>query len=394
MIALSQSAHGFMPHGMCYLWRADILWLHVGSDALTALAYFSIPVAMMVFARRRPDLAYRPIVWLFTAFILLCGMTHLISIWTVWTPDYRIEGVFKALTAAASVATAVALWPLLPKALALPSRDDLAAANAQLRDENVRRSRAEAELTRLTETLEARVAQRTAELERANDALRQFAGAASHDLRAPVRHMAVFAELLERDEGAALSESGRETLQRIRTAAVRMQALIGGLLDYARLVNTPPRMEALDLTALARRAAETHAPTLQETGAKLTISDLPPATGDPVLIEQVFDNLISNALKYRGDSAPVITIDEGASGSEDAAASRLVRVRVTDNGPGIPADQAEAVFAMLTQLSSGDGLGAGLAYCRTIVESHGGAMWLDTTYARGARFEFTLPRAP
>jgi len=386
MHQISLNAHGFMPHGMCYLWRPDILWLHVGSDALTALAYYSIPVAMLIFAQRRPDLAYRPVVWLFIAFLVLCGTTHLMSIWTVWSPHYLAEGALKATTALASVVTAIALWPLLPRALALPSRDELAAANAGLQAENARRSVAEAELTALAGALENRVAQRTGELERANQALRQFAGAASHDLRAPVRHIGVFAELLERDEGEALSQGGRETLDRIRSSAQRMKTLIDGLLEYARLVNTPPVSETLDLAAIARRAAETHAPTIAETDADMVIKALPAAVGDPVLIERVFDNLISNALKYRGEAAPVITI-AGAVGADG-----MVQVSVTDNGPGIPADQADAAFEMLNQLSAdSDGLGAGLAFCKTIIESHGGALTLDPAWTTGARFVFTLP---
>lgn len=377
-----------MPHGMCYLWRPEILWLHVGSDALTALAYFSIPAAMLVFARRRPDLAYRPVVGLFTAFIVLCGTTHLFSIWTVWTPEYFAEGLIKLLTALASVATAIALWPLLPRALALPSRDELETANAGLRAEVARRGDAELQLKGLAGELEARVVQRTAELERANDALRQFAGAASHDLRAPVRHIAVFAELLDRDESSGLSESGRETLGRIRTSAERMQTLIDGLLEYARLVNTPPNIQALDLAALARDAFGVHAAGGETAELSLQLGELPPASGDPMLIERVFDNLIGNALKYRGEAAPVITItgvrrDDG-----------WVEIAVTDNGPGVPVDQAEAVFEMLHRLSAEhSGLGVGLAFCRTIVESHGGAIRLDVEHRDGARFVFTLPAA-
>jgi len=124
--------HAFMPHGMCYLWDPAILWTHVVSDALIGLSYFSIPAALAIFASRRPDLAYRPIIWLFTAFIVLCGLTHLFSIHTVWTPDYPAEGVLKAATALVSVATAVTLWPLLPRALALPSNAQLEARNAAL----------------------------------------------------------------------------------------------------------------------------------------------------------------------------------------------------------------------------------------------------------------------
>jgi len=385
MQSISLSVHGFMPHGMCYLWRPEILWLHVGSDGVIALAYFSIPVAMTIFARRRPDLAYRPVVGLFTAFILLCGLTHLVSIWTVWTPDYFLEGALKALTALASVATAVALWPLLPRALALPSRDRLEAANAQLRDENMRRANAEGELKTLAGTLERRVVERTAELERANAALRQFSSAASHDLRAPARHMGVFAELLARDEGERLSDQGREMLSRIQLSAGRMQTLIDGLLEYALLVNTPPSPETVSLTKIAERAAETHAPSMEAAGASVTVSPLPQALADAVLIERVFDNLISNALKYAG-SSPAITISQG-TGSDG-----MVEIHVTDDGPGVPADQAEAIFNMLNRLSSEtDGIGAGLALCRTIIESHGGDIRLDTSHDGGARFVFTLP---
>ena len=384
----SLSVHGFMPHGMCYLWRPEILWLHVGSDALTALAYFSIPAALFVLARRRPDLAYSPVVWLFTAFILLCGTTHLMSIWTVWTPDYRAEGVLKALTALASAATAAVLWPLLPRALALPSRAALETANADLTDEIARRRDAEAELTALAAQLENRVEARTAELERANEALRQFTGAASHDLRAPARHMGVFAELLERDEGEALSEDGRAMLGRIRTSAAHMQTLIDKLLEYARCINTPPDPDRIDLNDPARRAAETHQPTLDGIGGTVRIADLPRAFADPVLVERVFDNLISNAVKHRGAAAPRIVVD-----SETLEDGR-VRIAVTDNGPGVPADQAEAIFQMLNRGSADtEGLGAGLAMCKTIVESHGGTIALDAAHDGGARFVFTLPAA-
>ncbi|MGJ3232069.1 MAG: sensor histidine kinase [Oceanicaulis sp.] len=382
------SMHGFMPHGMCYLWRPDVLWLHVGSDAVIALSYFSIPVAMTVFAVRRPDLSYRPVVWLFTAFIVLCGLTHAVSIWTVWTPDYLFEGYLKAATATASLATAIALWPLLPRALALPSSEDLRAKNEALRLEVARRAAAEAELKALAGDLERRVERRTGELKRANAALNQFATTASHDLRAPLRHIGLFAELLARDE-AELSDAGRDQVARISASAARLQTLIDGLLTYARLVNTPPQVAALDLGAVARAAVEARRPEIEAAGAMVRVADLPMAQADGVLIERVFDNLIANGLKYHsGEGAPEIRID-GAP-----AEPGFVSISVTDNGPGVAAEHAERIFAMLSRLSSdGDGAGVGLAFCRTIVESHGGTITLDPAYQDGARFVFTLPAA-
>src|SRR3954468_12975832 len=109
------------PHGFCLLWQPELIWLHVGSDAVIGAAYYSIPLALTAFLRRRHDLAFGWMFGLFAAFILACGTTHFFSIWTLWAPDYALEGVVKAATATVSLITAVLLWPLLPRALALPS---------------------------------------------------------------------------------------------------------------------------------------------------------------------------------------------------------------------------------------------------------------------------------
>jgi signal transduction histidine kinase len=110
---------GFMPHGHCYFWRADILWMHVISDGIIALAYFSIPVTLLFFLRRRPDVPFPAMIVLFALFIVLCGTGHVLEIWTVWQPVYALQGVEKAATAFVSILTAVALVPVIPQALAM-----------------------------------------------------------------------------------------------------------------------------------------------------------------------------------------------------------------------------------------------------------------------------------
>lgn len=110
----------FMPHGHCFWWQPDVLWLHVVSDAVVAAAYFSIPAVLLIIRRRRPDFGHLPVLVLFAAFIFFCGLTHVLGIWTMWDPIYRFEGAIKASTAVFSVVTAVALWPMLPKILAIP----------------------------------------------------------------------------------------------------------------------------------------------------------------------------------------------------------------------------------------------------------------------------------
>jgi diguanylate cyclase (GGDEF)-like protein len=136
----------FMPHGHCFLWLPDVLWLHVISDGTIALAYFSIPLVLIRFVRQRADLVFKPVFLMFGVFILACGLTHVMSIWTIWTPVYYTEGLIKAITAMASIGTAVALWPLLPKALALPSPSQLAQSNSRMQQEIASRQRIQDEL--------------------------------------------------------------------------------------------------------------------------------------------------------------------------------------------------------------------------------------------------------
>jgi signal transduction histidine kinase len=144
----------FSPHGICLLWKPELIWLHVTSDALIALAYFSIPVALSILVSRRRDLDFGWIFWAFAIFIMACGFTHVLSIVTLWIPNYGIEGIVKALTAVASVVTAAMLWPLLPKILSIPSPSQLRAAELALAEEGMRRRDAEAML-RQSQKMEA-----------------------------------------------------------------------------------------------------------------------------------------------------------------------------------------------------------------------------------------------
>jgi PAS domain S-box-containing protein len=134
------------PHGLCLVWRPELIGLHVISDAVTGLAYYSIPLALVAFVRWRRDLVFGWMFGLFAVFILACGTTHFFSIWTLWHPDYGTQGVVKAATAMVSILTAIMLWPLLPKAVALPSPTQLAILNVTLQREIAERCEAEKRL--------------------------------------------------------------------------------------------------------------------------------------------------------------------------------------------------------------------------------------------------------
>jgi PAS domain S-box-containing protein len=159
------SVQNYIPHGVCLLWQPGLLWLHVISDATIAIAYFTIPFALIYFILRRQDLAFRGIFLLTGAFILACGTTHVMGVVTLWYPAYWLDGTIKLATALVSIGTAYAMWHAMPLALALPSTAQLEKANSQLAHEIGERQRAELALRDVNAELERRVAARTAELE-------------------------------------------------------------------------------------------------------------------------------------------------------------------------------------------------------------------------------------
>ena len=133
----------FMSHGQCFLWKPELVWLHTVSDSLIALSYYSIPLALGYFVYKRRDVPFNWMFLMFGAFILACGTTHVMGIWTIWNADYWLDGAVKAATAGISLVTAGLLWPLLPKALALQSPAQLEAVNQELKKEIIERKNAE-----------------------------------------------------------------------------------------------------------------------------------------------------------------------------------------------------------------------------------------------------------
>ncbi|MEX0271366.1 sensor histidine kinase [Leptolyngbyaceae cyanobacterium UHCC 1019] len=150
-------SESFVPHGHCYLWKPELVWLNVISDGLIALAYYSIPIVLLYIVRKREDIPFDWVVCLFGGFIVACGTGHLLSIWTIWHPTYWLSSVIKSLTAAISVGTAIVLVSLIPKILQLPSPEQMINTNQRLEREILERQEAEKELEKIHQRLKFHV---------------------------------------------------------------------------------------------------------------------------------------------------------------------------------------------------------------------------------------------
>ena len=237
--------------------------------------------------------------------------------------------------------------------------------------------------------LELRVETRTSELRAANRELEAFSYSVSHDLRAPLRAIAGFVQILEEDHAETLPPEGRRHLERVKANARRMGQLIDDLLAFSRIGRTTMLRQSVDLTALAATAAQD---SIAASGRSidLTVSPLPPCYGEPALLNQVFVNLISNAIKFTAAATnPTITI-----GAKTANGETVYFIR--DNGAGFDERYAEKLFGVFQRLHRNDefeGTGVGLAIVHRIITRHGGRIWAEGKINGGATFYFTLPAA-
>jgi hypothetical protein len=253
----------------------------------------------------------------------------------------------------------------------------------------------------MNERLESLVKQRTKELERSNDDLQQFAHVASHDLREPLRKIMMFSNRLEADFSSEIPERGKTYMEKIQTAAKRMASMVEGVLNYSLASSTNPHFEVIDLNTVVEGVKQDLELVIQQKNADLTYDHLPVIKGIPILIYQLFYNLVNNALKFSKEGEiNHITISVRKVKSDDLEmvtdkkAKEYFLIEVADTGIGFDPSQAEKLFQIFTRLNPRDqyeGTGLGLALSKKIVLRHNGFITATGKENIGATFTIGLP---
>ncbi len=272
----------------------------------------------------------------------------------------------------------------------------LGAADYVLKDrlarlpEAVRGAIEEHKLRREQQQAQADLANKVEELARSNRDLEQFAYVASHDLQEPLRMVAAYTQLLAERYRGKLDENADKYIAYAVEGALRMQALIQDLLAFSRLGRNGAVPDCVDCNAVVDDVEQNLRAAIEESGTVIHCGDLPAVSANRMHVIQLFQNLIGNAIKFRGTRTPVITV----SGEQQDG---MARFTVTDKGIGIAGQHLEVIFVIFQRLHTREeysGNGVGLAICKKIVEQHGGRIWAESKVGVGTTFGFTLPTSP
>jgi signal transduction histidine kinase len=261
---------------------------------------------------------------------------------------------------------------------------ELALIRQELRDEAAERARVAAEVSKLNMDLE----QKNQDLMEANADLETFSYSVSHDLRAPLRHIALYLEILEESFAGSIGEEARSHIKLVKESTGRMGQLIDALLEFARVGRSEMLKTRVDMRALLEDARRDLEPDLEGRNVVWSISPLPEVSGDESLLRQVWANLLGNAVKYSRERDPATITVDGVAQDEE------IIFQVADNGAGFNMDYANKLFGVFQRLHGArqfEGTGIGLANVRRIVQRHGGRTWAEGKVGEGAKFYFTMP---
>jgi signal transduction histidine kinase len=388
------SSENFIPHGHCYLWKPELVWLHIISDFFITLAYYSIPIMLVYFVGKRRDIPFNGIFLLFGAFIVSCGTGHVMEIWTLWHPDYWLAGLVKAITALVSLYTALELLPLLPKALALPSPAQLEETNQALIEEIVERKRTQVELQKAKEAAEA-----------ANLAKSQFLANMSHELRTPLNGILGLSQLLKEDAHDFGYTDFIPELEAIHQSGKQLLAVINDILDISKIEAGQMNLylETFNVPTLIDEVMTTTQPMVEKNGNTLVVdcaNDLGTMHADLTKVRQVLLNLLSNAAKFteQGTITLEVSREEKSKVTQlnEQLNSSFIVFRVTDTGIGMTQEQLKQIFKAFTQADASTtrkygGTGLGLTISRHFCQIMGGKITAFSQLGQGSTFTVRLP---
>jgi signal transduction histidine kinase len=405
------STNGFLPHSFCLTDDGGVIALNVISDLGIALAYFSIPVFLIVLVIRRRDLTLPSTFLLFSAFILLCGLSHAIEVVTYWIPIYALDGLVKASTALASLATVFTLWPMMPRLLAAASPAQLQQANQQLEQQLRARAEAETALARFNAELETRVAARTSELTRINGELAVardqaeqaskvkslFLAAMSHDLRTPLNAIIGFSDTILSEAFGPLGHPRYlGYIDDIHRSGHLLLSMINNILDLSKIEAgkreiSPTRLDAAELSQACLRliGADIEAKHLD---VAVTADPSVEIRADDLAFRQILLNLLSNAVKFTPDGGRI------AVRIQPAPAGGAV-VEVADSGIGMNDESLRGALepfgalGAMTARRDGAGSGLGLSIVIRLMELHGGSFSIDSVPGEGTTVRLVFPPA-
>jgi len=387
---------GLTPHGFCLLWEPGLIWLHAISDTIIGLAYYSIPLALVQFVRRRAEVAFSWIFWLFAAFILACGTTHFMALVTLWQPLYWIDGLIKALTAILSIFTAILLWPLIPRALAMPSPSALREVNVELARQIAERDHAEEQL-RISEARLRQVQKM--------ETIGQLTGGVAHDFNNLLTVMLGGLDSIERQiadapESPAMGQIKKSTAMAMK-AVERAATLTHRLLAFSR--RQPLEPKPVDANRLVADMSELLRRTLGETIDLETVlaGGLWSVTADPNQLENSLLNLAVNARDAMPEGGKLtietsnVYLDEAyvAKLVEPLPAGQYVMIAVSDTGAGMDSITLDRAFEpFFTTKDIGRGTGLGLSQVYGFVLQSQGYVKIYSELGQGTVVKLYLPR--
>lgn len=364
-----------------------MLWLHVISDLLIGIAYLSIPVTLIYFIRKRRDVPFNWIFVAFGIFILACGATHFMAVWTTWDPVYWLSGGVKVVTAVASIVTAFLLVQLVPKALLIPSSEQIAIINTELKGEITERKR-----------IENILHEKNIELQEAATAKNHFLANMSHELRTPLNAIIGFTGTMLMKLPGPLTKDQEKQLSTIQNSARHLLSLINDLLDVAKIESGKIELkpESTSCSRIVEEVAASLRPLAEKKGLEFEVR-LPPAEifilTDRRALTQIIINLTNNAIKYTESGRIVVALTQGIEPGE-----ATTEFSISDTGCGIKAEDQPRLFQAFTQLDSSstrryEGTGLGLYLSQKLAQLLGARITFTSEYGKGSTFTLCIRKA-